>query len=192
MNTIGNVIVFASGNGSNAEKIIDFLNNSPCGKVAAVFTNHKDAGVVDRAKARDVEVFTFTKKELYETDIVIEKLKALKADVIALAGFLFKIPGSIINAYPERIVNIHPSLLPKFGGPGMYGMKVHQAVADAGEKVTGITIHLVDEGYDTGKKLFQSRVSVSPGDTPAQIAKKVQELEHRYYPRVVEALCNLK
>lgn len=192
MKSSSSVIIFASGSGTNAEKIIDFLNESPCGAVAAVFTNNENAGVIDRAKARDVEVFTFTRSEFNETDLVLQKLKDLKAEVIALAGFLLKVPDTIIQEYQGRIVNLHPALLPKFGGEGMYGMKVHQAVLDAGEQVSGITIHLVDKDYDTGKKLFQARVAVEASDTPKSLAQKVQELEHRYYPRVVEALCNQK
>ncbi len=192
MKSSSSVIIFASGSGTNAEKIIDFLNESPCGAVAAVFTNNENAGVIDRAKARDVEVFTFTRSEFNETDVVLQKLKDLKAEVIALAGFLLKVPDTIIQEYQGRIVNLHPALLPKFGGEGMYGMKVHQAVLDAGEQVSGITIHLVDKDYDTGKKLFQARVAVEASDTPKSLAQKVQELEHRYYPRVVEALCNQK
>lgn len=171
---------------------MDFLKESPSGRVVAVFTNRKDAGVIDRAKARDVEVFTFNGAELNESDKVLNMLKDLDTAVIVLAGFLRKVPETIIEAYQGRIVNIHPSLLPKFGGDGMYGMKVHEAVVNAGEKATGITIHLVDKDYDTGKKLFQARVAVEPSDTPERIAEKVQQLEHRYYPKVVEALCNLK
>lgn len=190
VNRIKNIAIFASGNGTNAEKIMEFFKENSCGRVAAVFCNRENAGVLERAERFGIPQVVFSKEELFNSTKVLDALKSHHIDVIALAGFLLLIPQSILEAYPGSIVNLHPSLLPKYGGKGMYGARVHEAVKTAGEQMTGMTIHLVDAEYDRGEKLFQARVKVLPEDSPQDIAQKVQELEHRYYPKVIEAVCN--
>jgi phosphoribosylglycinamide formyltransferase-1 len=179
--------ILASGNGSNAEEIMKHFKNSRKGKVVLVGSNKIDSFVLERAKKFEVPTFTFNRKQLEEGDVV-KKLKEAEVDFVVLAGFLLKIPLNLIHAYPDGIVNIHPALLPKYGGKGMYGMKVHQGVKDAGDKETGITIHMVNENYDEGKIIFQAAVQVRPEDSPETIAKKVHELEYKYYPNVIESL----
>lgn len=166
---------------------MEFFKSSSKGKVALVASNKPDAYVLERAKKFNVPTFTFSKKEM-EAGLIEEKLKQEKIDWVILAGFLLKIPESLIRSFPDRIVNIHPALLPKYGGKGMYGAHVHQAVKEAGDKETGITIHLVNEHYDEGKIIFQAATSVSAEDTPETIAEKVHALEHRYFPQVIDSL----
>ncbi len=182
-----NIAILASGSGSNAEKIMDYFKGSGKGQVVMVGSNKPDAFVLERAKKFNVPAITFTRKEL-EEGVLTGKLKALQVDLVVLAGFLLKIPANLIQAFPDRIVNIHPALLPKYGGKGMYGMHVHQAVKEAGDQETGITIHLVNEHYDEGKVIFQAGVNVSETDTPEDIANKVHELEHRFFPNVIDSL----
>ncbi|GMQ27066.1 phosphoribosylglycinamide formyltransferase [Algoriphagus sp. oki45] len=179
--------ILASGSGTNAEKIMEYFKNSFKGKVALVASNNPDAYVLERAKKFKVPTFTFSKKEM-DAGLLEEKLKQEKIDWVILAGFLLKIPESLIRSFPDRIVNIHPALLPKYGGKGMYGAHVHQAVKEAGDKETGITIHLVNEHYDEGKIIFQAATSVSEEDTPETIAEKVHALEHRFFPQVIDSL----
>lgn len=179
--------ILASGSGSNAEKIMEYFQNSEKGEVSLVASNKTDAFVLERAKKFKVPTFTFSKKEL-EGGVLLEKLKSEKIDWIILAGFLLKIPAELIRAFPDQMVNIHPALLPKYGGKGMYGAHVHQAVKDAGDAETGITIHLVNENYDEGKIIFQAATSVEKSDSPEDIASKVHALEHRYFPEVIESL----
>ncbi|MBC6368849.1 phosphoribosylglycinamide formyltransferase [Algoriphagus sp. AK58] len=179
--------ILASGSGSNAEKIMEHFQNSSKGHVALVASNKPDAFVLERAKNFQVPTFTFTKKEM-EAGVLLDKLREEKIDWVILAGFLLKIPDDLIRAFPNRMVNIHPALLPKYGGKGMYGAYVHEAVKAAGDKETGITIHLVNEHYDEGKIIFQAATSVTPEDTPDSIAQKVHALEHRYFPEVIESL----
>ncbi len=177
----------ASGSGSNAEKIMEYFQNSTKAKVAIVASNKADAFVLDRAKKFGVPTLTFTRKEM-EAGILLQKLQDEKIDWVILAGFLLKIPVDLIRAFPDRMVNIHPALLPKYGGKGMYGSLVHGAVKASGDTETGITIHLVNEHYDEGKIIFQAAASVTPDDTPDTIAEKVHALEHRYYPEVIGSL----
>lgn len=184
------LVIFASGKGSNAAKIMEHFAGNTAGEVVAVGSNKPDAGALSLAKDAGIETFTFDQIAL-EDGRVLNKLQDLQVDYIILAGFLKKIPASLIQAYPAHIVNIHPALLPKFGGPGMYGMRVHEAVKAAGERVTGITIHLVNEAYDEGARLFQARVGVTPNDSAEDIAAAVLQLEHRFYPQVIEALCKV-
>jgi phosphoribosylglycinamide formyltransferase-1 len=179
--------ILASGSGSNAEKIMEYFQNSGKAQIALVASNKADAFVLERAKKFEVPTFTFSKKEL-EEGFLLEKLQAEKIDWVILAGFLLKIPVELIRAFPDRMVNIHPALLPKYGGKGMYGAHVHKAVKEAGDKETGITIHLVNENYDEGKIIFQAATSVEESDTPDDIASKVHALEHRYFPEVIESL----
>lgn len=179
--------ILASGSGSNAEKIMEHFQQSPKAKVALVASNKADAFVLERAKKFGVPTFTFTRKEM-EAGELLAKLQEKKIDWVILAGFLLKIPDELIRAFPERMVNIHPALLPNYGGKGMYGNFVHEAVKAAGDTRTGITIHLVNEHYDEGKIVFQASTTVLAEDTPEQIAQKVHALEHRYFPEVIESL----
>lgn len=179
--------LLASGSGSNAEKIMEHFQNSSKAQVALVASNKIDAFVLERAKKFDVPTFTFSRKEM-EADVLLSKLQEQKIDWVILAGFLLKIPADLIRAFPNRMVNIHPALLPKHGGKGMYGHHVHEAVKAAGDTETGITIHLVNEHYDEGNIIFQAATSVTREDTPETIAQKVHALEHRYFPGVIESL----
>lgn len=179
--------ILASGSGSNAEKIMEYFQNSSKAQIALVASNKADAFVLERAKRFEVPTFSFSKKDL-ETGILLEKLIQEKIDWVILAGFLLKIPHELIRAFPNRMVNIHPALLPKYGGKGMYGQHVHEAVKAAGDSETGITIHLVNEHYDEGKVIFQAATPVSSEDSPETIAQKVHILEHRYFPEVIASL----
>lgn len=179
-------MLFASGNGSNAEEIIKFFKYSEYGKVVGVFSNKPDAKVLDRAKNHDITSVVFNKVELNE-GFVLEQLRQFQPDLIVLAGFLLKFPESILKEYP-KVINIHPALLPKYGGKGMYGMNVHQAVLKNKEKETGITIHYVNEHYDEGEFIFQKSVNIEDCKTPEEIAQKVHELEHQYFPEVIGKL----
>ena len=172
------IAIFASGSGSNAENIINYFKNDTENVVKIVFCNKPDAYVLERAKRLSVPTFVF--------DLVLNELKRLDIDLIVLAGFLWKVPDAIIDAYPDRVINIHPALLPSYGGKGMYGMKVHEAVIAAGEKESGITIHHVDNHYDEGTTIFQAKCDIVPGDTPETLATKVHALEYEHFPRVIK------
>jgi phosphoribosylglycinamide formyltransferase-1 len=185
------IAIFASGRGSNAVRIMQHFQDNGYGKVVLVLSNKSDAEVLLHAQSFGIDTLSFSKSDLYDSRRVIDALLAAQVDVIALAGFLWRIPETLIAHFPMSIVNIHPSLLPKYGGEGMYGKRVHIAVKAAGERYTGITIHLVNEAYDQGRKLFQARVKVEPSDDPEAIAARVLELEHRFYPRVLEGLCRM-
>jgi phosphoribosylglycinamide formyltransferase 1 len=182
------IAVFASGSGSNAEKIFEKFASHPQGSVALVLTNNASAGVIARAQRYAIPVKIFDKNTFYNTSDVLQWLQEASIDCVVLAGFLLKVPEAIVQAYAGQMVNIHPALLPAYGGKGMYGLHVHEAVLAAGETVTGITIHLVNERYDEGQMLLQATCMLAPEDTAEDIAVKVQKLEHRYYPTVVEAL----
>ena len=179
------IAIFASGTGSNARKIIEYFQDSPAVQVALVVSNKKDAGVLDIARAHDIPVHVIGRQNFYETEDLLEVLQQQRVDFIVLAGFLWLIPAYLVRAYPRRMVNIHPALLPKYGGKGMYGIHVHEAVRAADEPETGITIHYVNEHYDEGDIVFQARCPVAPHDTPADIARKVLTLEHLYYPQII-------
>lgn len=181
------IAILASGSGTNAEEIMKYFQQSPKGKVVVVASNKKDAFVLERAKKFQVPTFTFNKTSL-ESDELVQKLKDYKVDFLVLAGFLLKIPTNLIQAFPDKIINIHPALLPKYGGKGMYGAKVHEAVKEAADQETGITIHLVNENYDEGKIIFQAAVPILPDDSAETIAKKVHQLEYKYFPNVIESL----
>jgi formyltetrahydrofolate-dependent phosphoribosylglycinamide formyltransferase len=187
------VAIFASGAGSNAEKIIEQTLSSPNGKngsfkINLIVCNKPDAGVLNIALKHDIETLLIEKEQFFKGDSYIPILKEKGIQFIILAGFLWKVPVSLIRAYPNKIVNIHPALLPKYGGKGMYGDKVHQAIIAAGEKESGITIHYVDELYDHGSIIFQANCDINENDTPDSLAKKVHSLEHRHYPEVIEGL----
>lgn len=187
------IALFASGSGSNAEKIAAYLAGQSSIAVSLILSNNPKAGVIDRARrgfncGQHVPVLLFDRKTFYETDRITQLLLDQKIDLIVLAGFMWLIPTGLVQAFPDKIVNIHPALLPKFGGKGMYGHFVHEAVVAAGEKESGITIHYVNEHYDEGQVIFQASCPVSPSDSPEDVAQKVQVLEHQHYPRVVAEL----
>lgn len=185
-----NIAIFASANGSNAEQIIAYFKNNNVINIALILSNNPDAYVLQRAKNHNISSFIFTKKELNESDIVFNKLKEFKIDFIILAGFMIKVPDNILNAYSNRIVNIHPALLPKYGGKGMYGMNVHNAVIESKDKESGITIHYVNEHYDEGSIIFQAKCNIDINDSPESLAEKIHKLEHQYFPVIIEKVIN--
>lgn len=180
------IVIFASGGGTNAEKIIKYFRSHPSIEVVLVLSNNPWAFVLTRAETFGIETNVFDRQQFTESQIVLGWLRDKEVTHVVLAGFLWLIPGYLIDAFPDRIINIHPALLPAYGGKGMYGMKVHEAVRNANEKETGITIHLVNKKYDDGRVLFQAKCPVGAGDTPEQIAEKVHCLEYESYPRVIE------
>ncbi|MCH2198245.1 MAG: phosphoribosylglycinamide formyltransferase [Flavobacteriales bacterium] len=182
------IAIFASGGGSNAARIIDHLKDSQLAEVVHVLSNRKSAGVHAIAESGGVPSMSFNRSALEEGGVT-SFLTSQNIDLVVLAGFLMKIPDNLLRAFPDRIVNIHPALLPNYGGKGMYGVNVHEAVKAAGEKESGMTIHLVNENYDEGKLLFQAKIAINDDDDASAIAKKVLQLEHRFYPQIVEALC---
>lgn len=182
-----NIAIFASGTGSNAQKIIEHFQEKRKAKVVLIVSNNPDAGVLKIAEEKNIPSLIIERKKFKE-DGYVQELKNFKIDFIVLAGFLWKIPSILIKSYPNKIINIHPALLPKFGGKGMYGSSVHEAVINSKEKETGITIHYVDEIYDHGKIIFQSTCSVDENETPETLANKIHSLEHKHYPKVIEEL----
>lgn len=184
------IAIFASGSGSNAEKITEYFKNNDKIDVSLILTNNPKAYVLERARRLQVPAVTFNREELRNTDKVIQILKDHKVDFVVLAGFLLLIPENLVEAYPNRIINIHPALLPKFGGKGMYGDKVHEAVKSAGERETGISIHYVNSKYDEGEIIFQAKCPVTEEDTPETVAGKVHQLEYQHYPQVIESVIN--
>ncbi len=182
------ISIFASGSGSNAENIVRYFSGSDEVECALILSNRPDAKVLDRAKKLGVPSMVFNRQEFYHSDIILERLLETGTDLIVLAGFLWLVPENLLRTFKNRIINIHPALLPKYGGKGMYGMKVHDAVKKSGDEVSGITIHFVNERYDEGEIIFQAECPVEQGDTPESIAEKVHELEYRYYPKVIEKL----
>ena len=181
------LIIFASGKGSNAKAILEYFKNEGKVKLCLIVTNNPTAGVLELAKNENIPTLIIDKNALSE-DGFIQKLKEHQPTLIILAGFLWKIPSNIITAFPRKIINIHPALLPKYGGKNMYGSKVHQAVLASGDKVSGITIHEVDEVYDNGNVLLQATCEVLPSDNENTLAYKIHKLEHYYYPRTIEFL----
>jgi phosphoribosylglycinamide formyltransferase 1 len=180
------IAIFASGSGSNAEVICQYFKNHALIEVALILTNNGGAGVLQRARQLNIESFVFNKEDFNQDGKVHKLLLDREITHLVLAGFLWLVPTYLIQLFPNRIINIHPALLPNFGGKGMYGKRVHEAVKDAGEKETGITIHLANEHFDEGKILFQAICPISPTDTPDEIATRVQALEHQHYPPVIE------
>jgi len=181
-----NIAVFASGNGSNAQNIVEYFRDNKQVNVKLFLTNKKDAYVIERAKNLNIPCIVFTGKEMREGKKVVNVLKDYSIDFIVLAGFLLRIPQNLIELFPNKIVNIHPALLPKYGGKGMYGDFVHQAVKEAGDTKTGITIHYVNEYYDEGQIVFQKEVALSSDDTAESIAEKVHALEYAFFPKVID------
>lgn len=186
MEKIFKIAIFASGNGSNAEAIIKHFSGLQIARVEIIISNNAKAFVIERAIQNNVPTFVFNKSSFYSTDEVLTKLNSLNIDLIILAGFLWLIPKNILNAFPDRIINIHPALLPKYGGKGMYGNKVHETVISSGDTESGITIHLVNDEYDKGKVLFQAKCGVFQTDTPADLANRIHQLEHQCFPDVIE------
>ncbi len=182
------IVIFASGSGTNAQNIAEYFNSSPKARVSIILSNNKNAYVLVRAKKLNIPTVCFTKEELQGSNKVLGILQNENPDIIVLAGFLLKFPENIIRQFPDKIINIHPALLPKYGGKGMYGMRVHQAVIDNQEKETGITIHYVNKDYDKGAIIFQKSILVSKKDTPESIAQKVHALEYDHFPKVIEKL----
>lgn len=180
------IILFASGSGTNAETIVRYFAARKTAKVEAVFTNNPSAMVIARAQSHQVPVVVFTRAE-FESGKVLEIMNQYSPDLIVLAGFLLKMPAAIVQAFPDKILNIHPALLPKYGGKGMYGLHVHQAVLDHNETETGISIHVVNEHYDEGALLFQQSVSIVGCQSAEEVAQKVHELEHTYFSSVIES-----
>ena len=184
-----NIVLFASGSGTNVENCIRYFKNSTVAKVAAVFSNNPNAQVLEKAKKNEIPAVVFQKEALSSEELLL-KIKGFKPDLIVLAGFLLRFPENIIAAYPNKIINIHPALLPKYGGKGMYGMNVHRAVIENKETETGITIHFVNEQYDEGNVIFQKSVSLTGKESAEDVAEKVHELEQTHFPLIIEKLIN--
>lgn len=182
------IVIFASGSGSNAENLIKFFHNSDSASVIQVLTNNPHAKVLERAKKLNVSALSFNRMAFTKTNDVLNILKSAQPDLIILAGFLWKFPEFILREFPNKVINIHPALLPKFGGKGMYGHYVHEAVVAQKETETGITIHFVNENYDEGAVIFQKKCKVLPTDNADDVAKKIHLLEMEHFPKVVEEL----
>jgi len=186
--------IFASGRGSNAQKIIDYFS-SPARfsvplkvEVSLILSNKPEAGVLDIAKKEKIPFIVIEKEKFFRGDAYVDELKKRKIDLIVLAGFLWKLPPALIQAFPKKIINLHPALLPRHGGKGMYGTRVHEAVIAARESESGITIHYVDEQYDHGQIIFQAKCAVSENETPESLEKKIHELEYENFPKVIGEL----
>jgi len=181
------IVLFASGSGSNAENIIKHFKETKIAEVVSVFTNNPNAKVIERAKNHQIPVEIFSKNELLERN-VLQKIQKIDPDLIVLAGFLLKFPENIIELYPNKIINIHPALLPNYGGKGMYGIHIHRAIVNNKEKETGISIHYVNEHYDEGAIIFQANVALTDQDTPETVAEKIHELEQKHFPEIIQRL----
>lgn len=186
------IVIFASGSGTNAENIIKHFNSANIAEVVLVLTNNEHAKVRQRARKAHIKSLCFSRQELYAVDGVLKILKDAKPDLIVLAGFLLKFPEIILNEFPNKVINIHPALLPKYGGKGMYGKHVHEAVIANKEDKSGITIHYVNEHYDEGAIIFQASTPISPEDTPEMVADKIHKLEQKHFPKVIEVLLTEK
>ena len=183
-----NIAIFASGSGTNAENIIKFFSNRNSAKVSLVLSNKRDACVLERAARLHVPSVFFDREQFYHSATLLDQLKNHNVDFVVLAGFLWLLPGYLLNAFPMKIVNIHPALLPAFGGKGMYGDRVHKAVIAAGKTESGISIHYVNSIYDNGDIIFQAKCPVLPDDTPDSLAHRIHELEYTYFPAIIEKL----
>ena len=184
------VVIFASGSGSNAENLIKFFHNSDNASVVQVLTNNPHAKVLDRCKRLKVSALSFNRIAFTQTEDVLNILKSSNPDLIVLAGFLWKFPENILKNFPNKVINIHPALLPKFGGKGMYGMNVHKAVVENKETETGITIHYVNENYDEGAIIFQAKCKIEASDSAEDVATKIHKLEMEHFPKVIDRLLN--
>ncbi len=181
-----NIAIFASGSGTNAENIMVYFEDSLDINVAVVLSNNPNAGVIERAHSHFVDVHVFNRNDFYNSERVIEILTQNNIDLIVLAGFLWLVPPNLIDSYDDKIINIHPALLPKYGGKGMFGKHVHESVITAKESKSGITIHKVNKIYDDGQIIFQESFDISDNETPDSLAKKIHELEYKYFPKVIE------
>ncbi|MFL5738694.1 MAG: phosphoribosylglycinamide formyltransferase [Flavisolibacter sp.] len=181
------LVLFASGAGSNAQNIINYFRGSTV-KISLIVCNKPGAGVVSIAEKENIPVLMIERERFFRGDGYVLELKKFHPDLLVLAGFLWKVPGSLLQAFPRKIINIHPALLPKYGGRGMYGQYVHEAVLQAGEMESGITIHYVDEHYDNGDTIFQTACPILENDSPGQLAHRIHELEYLYYPKVIEKI----
>ena len=186
------IVIFASGSGTNAENIIKYFQRTQFAEVVRVLSNKKDAKVLERAEKLDVNTGFFTKDELFSEEGVLKTLKKTKPDIIVLAGFLLKFPEIILKEFPNKVINVHPALLPKYGGKGMYGNHVHQAVLENKETESGITIHYVNEKYDEGEVIAQFETQLTPDDSMETLKKKIQQLEHEHFPKVIDQLLSKK
>jgi phosphoribosylglycinamide formyltransferase-1 len=182
------IAIFASGSGSNAQKIMEHFKRHTEAEVVLILTNNPSAYVLQRADNFEIPSHIFTRHEFYETDDVIRILKTLQVDLIVLAGFLWLVPPDLLQAFPNKIINLHPALLPKYGGKGMYGDHVHKAILAANEEESGITIHFASEQFDEGEIIHQSKFKIEPGDNLEMVKFKGQQLEHQYFPKVIENL----
>jgi len=183
---VNHIAIFASGTGSNARKIIEHFQSNPEIKVSLLVSNKATAPVLEMAKAHGIDQYVIDRSAFYDSEEILGVFEKYPIDFIVLAGFLWLIPSYLVESFKGRMVNIHPALLPKYGGKGMYGKYVHRAVKEAGEKESGITIHYVNENYDEGDVIFQATCALKPEDTPEEIGKKVLQLEHRYFATVIE------
>ncbi|KAA6352576.1 Phosphoribosylglycinamide formyltransferase [termite gut metagenome] len=186
-----NIAIFASGSGSNAENIVNYFGKNDSIKISLIVSNKKNAYVLERALRLNVPSVVVPKSDWETGENLVVLLRRHQIDFIVLAGFLLRIPEVLLHAYPDKIINIHPALLPKFGGKGMYGDKVHEAVVAAGEKESGITIHYINEHYDEGQIIFQAKCEVLSEDSPADVARKVHALEYEHFPRIVEKVATI-
>jgi len=182
------IAILASGSGSNAENIFNYFSQREDIQISLIISNKAEAYVLQRAERLGVPSFFMSKSELSDTDSVLSVFRKYSIDFVVLAGYLLRIPDGLIKTYPNRIINIHPALLPKFGGKGMYGEKVHRTVVESGERESGITIHYVNENYDEGSIVFQAKCPVLEEDTPDEVAKRVHELEYKHYPSVIDQI----
>ncbi len=182
------IAIFASGSGSNAQKIMEYFKNHPLAEVALVLSNNPDAYVLQRADNFEIPTHVFNRKTFYQSNEVVQLLQKLNVDLIVLAGFLWLVPQNLLEAFPGKIINIHPALLPNYGGKGMYGDHIHRAVLAAREKESGISIHFVNEHFDEGEIIQQFRFKIEPTDQLENVQFKIQQLEHQYYPKVIESL----
>ncbi|HUQ65254.1 MAG TPA: phosphoribosylglycinamide formyltransferase [Flavitalea sp.] len=186
------IAIFASGAGSNAARIIEYFRNSEKTVVALIVSNNPSAGVLNIAAKQNIPSLLIEKEQYFRGDAYVPYLKSKNIDFIVLAGFLWKIPSAVLLAYPNSIINLHPALLPSYGGKGMYGMNVHAAVLQSGDRESGITIHYVDEHYDNGDIIFQHKCPVLPSDTPETLAEKIHKLEHQHFPKVIDQVLSLR
>lgn len=182
------IALFASGSGSNAQRITEYFKNNNKVHIAGIYCNKPDAYVLTRAVKLEIHSTVFSRKDFYESEDVLKKLLTDNVDLIVLAGFLWLIPMNILNHFKNRIINIHPALLPKYGGKGMFGERVHEAVIRSGDAESGISIHFVNEKYDEGNIIFQAKCSVELNDTPDSLASKIHKLEYEHYPRIIEQI----
>jgi phosphoribosylglycinamide formyltransferase-1 len=182
------LVILASGRGSNARAIIDYFKSSDKVKTALVVSNKKDAGVLEMAEECGIETMVIDRELFYNTEILDRTLLQIDPDLIILAGFLWLVPERLLQKFPRKMLNIHPALLPKYGGKGMFGIHVHRAVKASGDEESGITIHFIDEEYDKGEAVFQARTKLDPNDSPEEIASRVLKLEHHHFPRVIERI----